>query len=441
MDDKCSEVPSSNIAANSVPPEPEQTYYFGWLKSTFSQSADVWNSIKRDISEVAQSVAASNSISAAKDTASSVYRQLSGAVQSLQQEGAKAEPIAEESDPVNDYPVDEVDISAHFSNLKSSFTGIMSALEKGISELTGGSLNFNFGASESCGSSSDNREARLEVIRADAATYEESPLTTQKDVFAYTEWCAAYFDESTCCPRPGIPIFEGDTIPEEAAITTTTTYSPPAQVLEESPVVRSHLLRLVDPDGDSANGICESDFWSRYYYRVWCLDVLELRRSRLARINVGNVNSSATVNGRATGNEASISTEGWPGLEVEEEGVPEGGKTTKSSPSSNKEVEVPEAKENCPSLPKESDTDISSPASSVILITKADVAEIGNELDEEDEEEDLTQHEPRDSNDSEDEAIQLTADCLQEEASKMKKELGESDGDKSETGSDWEKWN
>lgn len=46
---------------------------------------------------MAQSVAASDSLSAAKGTASSVYRQISDAVQSLQQEGAKAEPLPDES--------------------------------------------------------------------------------------------------------------------------------------------------------------------------------------------------------------------------------------------------------------------------------------------------------------------------------------------------------
>lgn len=45
-------------------------------------------------------MATSDSISAAKGTASSVYRQFSDVVQSLQQEGAMAEPIPEESIPL-----------------------------------------------------------------------------------------------------------------------------------------------------------------------------------------------------------------------------------------------------------------------------------------------------------------------------------------------------
>lgn len=65
--------------------------------NNFDSNVQVWNSIKRDINEVAQSVATSDSLSAAKGTASTVYRQFSNAVQSLQQEGAKAEPLPEES--------------------------------------------------------------------------------------------------------------------------------------------------------------------------------------------------------------------------------------------------------------------------------------------------------------------------------------------------------
>lgn len=138
-------------------------------------------------------------------------------------------------------------------------------------------------------------------------------------------------------------------------------------------------------------------------------------------------------------------------VKEEEEAEAEGKKTKESSTTPNQEVKVPEQKEvslristnsllqNSPSVPKDSDTVVSSPASSVILVTKADVAKSGNE-----EEEEVTQHEPRgildrhgyrflESNDSEDEVVQLTAECLEEEASQMKKELGESDSDKSET--------
>ncbi|VDM35052.1 unnamed protein product [Hydatigera taeniaeformis] len=93
-------LPAAPLEVDSKPSgaESPQNDYFGWLKSTFSQSADVWSHIKRDVSEVAQSVAASDPLTAAKGTATSVYRQFSDAFHSFQQEGARADPPP--SDPI-----------------------------------------------------------------------------------------------------------------------------------------------------------------------------------------------------------------------------------------------------------------------------------------------------------------------------------------------------
>ena len=52
---------------------------------------------------MAQSVALSEPLTAARGTATSVYRQFSDAVQSLQQEGAKAEPPPPESESQGSY--------------------------------------------------------------------------------------------------------------------------------------------------------------------------------------------------------------------------------------------------------------------------------------------------------------------------------------------------
>lgn len=76
--------------------------------------------------------------------------------------------------------------------------------------------------------------------------------------------------------------------------------------------MRSHLLRLVDPDGggtdsggSGGSNFSETDFWSRYYYRVWCFDVLDLRRTRLAQINAASV---AAMTSKEAGE-----VEAWPG--------------------------------------------------------------------------------------------------------------------------------
>lgn len=442
MDTTTAEASSPENASQSALPEPQSTDYFGWFKSTLSQSADIWNSIKRDITEVAHSVATSDSLNAAKGTASSVYRQFSDAVQNLQQEGGKSEPLPEESKPL-DYPTEDIDFSVQLSHLKSSFTGIVSALEKGISELTGGNFNFNFGSFEG-GTSSDNREARIEVICADPSTYEQPPSTAQKYILPYSAWRSAYFNESTYCPNPGIPVFEGESIPDGSEVNATTTYPPPAQVLEESPVVRSHLLRLIDSDGVNNGGIQESDFWSRYYYRIWCLDVLELRRSRLSRINVGG-------NRKKSEKDDSNSVDAWPELDEEFEPKEVSNAKIDSPPilAVKQANEEPNGSEHSQLVPKETESILSSGASSVVLVTREEMAgslEEGAEGRSDGDEEDLTQQDPRDTNESEDDevAIQLTAESLKEEAERMEKGLAEfnvDDGDsRSDSGSDWETW-
>ena len=74
-------------------------------------------------------------------------------------------------------------------------------------------------------------------------------------------------------------------------------------------MVRSHFCRLVDLEGES--GMNENDFWSRYYYRIWCLDVLELRRMRLKKINV---TASEGIGGGTLIKQPEVTkVEAWPG--------------------------------------------------------------------------------------------------------------------------------
>ncbi|KAL5104866.1 hypothetical protein TcWFU_002545 [Taenia crassiceps] len=443
---------SDGLSAAPLEVEPEaseadspQTDYFGWLKSTLSQSADVWSCIKRDVSEVAQSVAASDTLTAARGTATSVLRQFSDALHTFQQEGARAEPPP--SDPVAPNVDGSGNVLAHLSNVKFSFSGFVSALEKGISELTGGSFNFPFSGSDT-GTAVDNRDACIEVIRADPATYEQPP-SNQKDVLSYLEWRCHFFDENTCCPRPNIPVFEGGTLPT-TVLATTTTYPPPSKVLEASPIVRNHLLRLVDPDGGETDSVgsgdgslSETDFWSRYYYRVWCFDVLDLRRTRLAQINAASVASMTS--------EDAGEVESWPDLGIEEE--IEDAEDVAMVPSDavklTEQVKLPDTMANSLSEaqpPKNPSTEYSSPASSVVMVTKEEAV---GENDGDDEVEDMTQQLPLKSTvgsprgveeREEDDEIQLSVEYFQGEAAKLRLELGSGEDDKSETGSDWDKW-
>ncbi|KAH9281520.1 hypothetical protein ECG_05243 [Echinococcus granulosus] len=441
-------LPASPPEVDYKPSQPQspQTDYFGWLKSTLSQSADVWSHIKRDVSEVAQTVAASDPLTAAKGTATSVYRQFSDALHTLQQEGSKAEPPP--SDPVASTVDDDGDLTVPFSNLKSSFSSFVGALGKGISELTGGSFNF-FGGPDP-GNFGDNRDACIDVIRSDPSTYERPP-SSQKDILSYSEWRSNFFDEHTCRPRPDIPVFEGDTLPTTIPATTAT-YPSPSQVLEASPIVRSHLLRLVDPvgggtdsGGDSDGNLSEADFWSRYYYHVWRFDVLSLRCTRLTRIYAA---SAATMT-----LERADEVEAWPDLEVEEkiEEAKDVAMSTSDALKSTEEIELPDTLTNSlreAQSPKDPSTEYSTPASSVVMVTKEEAVEANEGDDEEDEE--LTQQLPlkcaagglRDIEEREEEedGIQLSIEYLQEEEAKLRAELGSEEDDKSEASSDWEKW-
>ncbi|VDM20723.1 unnamed protein product [Hydatigera taeniaeformis] len=261
--------------------------------------------------------------------------------------------------------------------------------------------------------------------------------SSQKDVLSYSEWRTNFFDEHTYCPRPDTPVFEGCSLPTTAPATTVT-YPPPSQVLEASPIVRSHLLRLVDPDGGGNLG--EADFWSRYYYRVWCFDVLDLKRTRLAQINAASV--------AAVTSEEVDEVEAWPDLEVEEE-IEETGDVaivTSETEKSPERIELSDTMANPlveAQLPKNSSTEFSSPASSVVMVTKEEVLEEGDD----DEEEETTQKSPPVSSggdeyieQEEENGIQLSVEYLQEEAAKLRVELGSEVDDTSETGSDWEKW-
>uniref|UniRef100_A0A5K3EPB0 BSD domain-containing protein n=1 Tax=Mesocestoides corti TaxID=53468 RepID=A0A5K3EPB0_MESCO len=412
---------------------PPQQNYFGWLKSTFSQPTEVWDQIKQDITEVAQAVASSDPIAAAKGTASSVYRQFSDAVHSLQQ-GAKSDPPPPENETARDTTgAGDVNLESPMSSVKSSFYEIVDALEKGLTELTGASFSFGLKANNAAsggGGSGGNRDARIDVIRADPATFESSP-SPQKDILPYEEWRKAYFNDQTCSPHPDTPIFEGSTLPTGDA--PSATYPPPSRVLEESPVVRRHLLRLVDPDGGSGS-LSETDFWSRYYYRVWCLDVLQLRSTRLVnKLEKDHVDNAA--------DDASMGT--WPELvdDNDENDDDEIKSDRNEDVLKASTVSISSETSPCDTQPAEgSNAGYFSPASSIIIVNREEVtgdeAEAGQPQSEaaagDEWREDVV--DPDDDEVGEDdERVQVTLEGLKE--TKLK-----TTSDNSDSGSEWEKW-
>ncbi|KAA3675817.1 uncharacterized protein DEA37_0005630 [Paragonimus westermani] len=85
---------------------------------------------------------------------------------------------------------------------------------------------------------------------------------------------------------------------------------------ETSPPVMKDRRELVRVEGQAGGeGITDADFWSRYYYRVWLLDVTEARRRRLAE----RVESTTTRTpfGKPNGRSADLPKESLSGQESE----------------------------------------------------------------------------------------------------------------------------
>lgn len=142
-------------------------------------------------------------------------------------------------------------------------------------------------------------QARLQIIRADPATYEcePSPPPPHSSVHSYADWRAAYFDEATCQPRPGIPLSDIRDPSNEDRSPDSLLEPPhpsPEELLDQYPFMRTYLTQLVHVEGQpGGKGLTDADFWSRYYYRVWLLDVTERRRQKLAE----RIASTTTLKG------------------------------------------------------------------------------------------------------------------------------------------------
>ncbi|VDP83668.1 unnamed protein product [Echinostoma caproni] len=195
-------------------------------------------------------------------------------------------------------PEDKVATPPNLSELPS-----LSSIRSDVSHLFTGFVSSLFGADDEqqTRGSRDRREARLQIIRADPATYEREPATppAHLGVHSYADWRAAYFDETTCQPRPGIPLCgarnpANDDQPDDALLEPP--HPSPEELLDKYPFMRTYLTQLVRVDGQlSGKGLTDADFWSRYYYHVWLLDVTERRRQKLA----ARVASTTTL--KATG--------------------------------------------------------------------------------------------------------------------------------------------
>lgn len=105
-------------------------------------------------------------------------------------------------------------------------------------------------------------------------------MPTIEGVLPYGDWRKIHFDEETCCPLGGHS-------------------GTPAQVLDESPVVRHIIVKLVSPDNEQGS-LTDADVWARYFYQIYLLDLGEERRRKILSERRISTKSPAQEIGKAS---------------------------------------------------------------------------------------------------------------------------------------------
>ncbi|KAF7232670.1 hypothetical protein EG68_08577 [Paragonimus skrjabini miyazakii] len=271
-----------------------------WFTGLTSRTEEAWKQMKHDFHEIV-SVISTEPKDAVTRTASSVRQHLSAVADAARNIDPYQFTILPANDSTETTNVEQVgetvakdqsEVPSDLSNLPS-----LASLRSDVSQFVSGVVSTLFGSSETSPPAiKDRREARLQILRADPATYEQEPPSppAHLGLHNYADWRAAYFDEVTCQPRPGIPLCgarDTDNRSDDSDGLLEPAHLSPEELLEQNPFMRTYLSQLVRVEGQAGGeGITDADFWSRYYYRVWLLDVTEARRRRLAE----RVGSTAT---------------------------------------------------------------------------------------------------------------------------------------------------
>ncbi|KAF8569927.1 hypothetical protein P879_04075 [Paragonimus westermani] len=298
-----------------------------WLTGFTSRTEEAWKQMKHDFHEIV-SVISTEPKDAVTRTASSVRNHLSAVADAARSIDPYQFTILPANDSIQTANMGQTDetVAKSLSEAPPDSSNLpsLASLRSDVSQFVSGMMSTLFGSGEtSPPAMKDRREARLQILRADPATYEQEPPSppAHLGLHNYTDWRAAYFDEVTCQPRPGIPLCgprdtsnrseDSDRLLEPAHLS-------PEELLEQNPFMRTYLSQLVRVEGQAGGeGITDADFWSRYYYRVWLLDVTEARRRRLAE----RVESTATRTpfGKPNGRSANLPKESPSGQVQESE--------------------------------------------------------------------------------------------------------------------------
>lgn len=312
--------PPTESATSDASKDEEETVCTDWMSELSSRTEEVWKQVKQDIQEIVTVISTEPKDAVAR-TASSVRQHLSAVADAAKHMDPSQFSLLPESKESEIADTTSDTLVEGTGPPKSADPPSLSDLRSDLSHFFSGVVNALFKPEESAQPPlRDRREARLRILRADPATYEQvpSPPPAHLGLPNYTDWRSAYFDEVTCQPLPGVPLGsarDASNAHQDADQVLALQPPSPEQLLEENPFMRKYLSQLVRVEGQAnEQGITDADFWSRYYYRVWLLDVTERRRQRLVELVESKTRTSgqsATGENGHKGVEADSDSSDW----------------------------------------------------------------------------------------------------------------------------------
>ncbi|CAH8656937.1 unnamed protein product [Schistosoma haematobium] len=264
-----------------------------WTDKFSVKTSHVWEQIKKDFNEVVHSVSEPKDV--VYRTAFSVRDRITAAANTVKNlnpnefllpdnESETDQQFTKKGNIVDDDLTALPPALPSFTNIKQDVSQLVDSLYNGI--MSTGTY-FGLLTGENQCKDKSKHQTRLDLLRADPATYElEPPMPpASSGIHSYHDWRSAYFDEDNCQPMNGVLLanaksHEYSNVPIEEL--TQAPHPSPEELLDSYPFMRTYLTQLVHPDRKiNDKSMSDADFWSRYYYRVWLLDSTEFHRRRL----------------------------------------------------------------------------------------------------------------------------------------------------------------
>ncbi|CAH8654550.1 unnamed protein product [Schistosoma rodhaini] len=245
-----------------------------WTDRFSVKTSHVWEQIKKDFNEVVHSVSEPKDV---YRTASSVRDRITAAANTVRNLNPNEFLLPDNESQTNQQftktgNIVDDDLTALPPNLPS-----LSNIKQDVSQLVDSFYNglmstgtyFGLITGENQYKDKSKHQTRLDLLRADPATYELEPPTppASSGIHSYHDWRSAYFDEDNCQPMNGVLLAnakspEYSNVPIEEL--TQAPHPSPEELLDSYPFMRTYLTQLVHPDGKiNDKSMSDADFWSR----------------------------------------------------------------------------------------------------------------------------------------------------------------------------------